>query len=196
MKPEKSALLPNNHDSLPREAKKTTDSTIDRIYKYYHNRKSRVELTPEEDKIRNRIEKAWYLMSARHRTNKSVVDVLTRLFGIEKSVAYDDVRNAQLLFGSPELQIKDAKRAIAETMAMQGADKAWKKGDMDAYAKFVKMYCDINNLNGDEGDGLAEALKKLKPQQVVIVADTGILEKQAEALRDELTQDIEYKDAE
>lgn len=193
MKPEKSALLPNNHDKLPKEAKKTTDSAIDRIYKYYHNNKSRVELTPEEDQIRERLEKAWYLMSARHRAQKQVVDIITKLFNVGKSVAYDDVRNAQLLFGNPDTQIKSAKRSIAETMALQGADKAWRKGDMDAYAKFVKMYCDINNLNGDEGDGFAEALKKLKPQQVVIVADPSLLEKEIKKLQDEMIQDVDHE---
>lgn len=195
MKQENSALVPSNYNSLPREANKTKDTTADRIYKYYHNNKSRIELSEAEIVIRDRWEKAWLLL-CRNRTQKQVVDLIMRLFNVGKSVAYDDVRNAMMLFSNPQNDLKDAKRLIAETMVLNGADKCWKKGDMDGYHKFTKLYIDINKINGDEGNSMAEMLKKLKPQQIIIVADPEELEKQVKAPQDEITLDTDYQNAE
>lgn len=190
MKQEQSALVKSNYAELPREARKTADSTFDRIYKYYHNDKTRIELTEEEQGIRDRWEKAWLLLS-RHRTQKAVVDLLERLFKISKSVAYDDLRKAMMLFSNPQADLKDAKRAIAETMAMNGADKCWKANDMEGYHKFLKLYMEVNKLDIQDDD-LSGLLKKLKPTQVLIVATKEDLEVEAEKLREEITHDTEF----
>src|SRR4051812_20377937 len=113
MSQEDSALVKANYSELPRGANKTNDSTFDRIYKYYHNSKTRIELTEDEKRISQRWEKAWYLL-CRYRTKKQVVDFICREFKIEKSVAYDDVRKACMLISNPQDDTKDAKRAIAE----------------------------------------------------------------------------------
>jgi hypothetical protein len=194
MNQENSALVPANYDDLPRETKKTTDTTFDRIYKYYHNSKTRIELSSEEIKIRERWEKAWLLMS-RHRTKKQVVDLIEKLFHVAKSVAYDDVRKASMLFSDPQADLKEAKRGILEDMILRGADKCWKKGDMDGYHKFAKMYADINKLDIPDND-LFDIIKKLKPTQVLIVSSAADLEANANALQEGLTNDIPYTEAE
>lgn len=190
MSQEQSGLVKSNYSELPREANKTKDSTFDRIYKYYHNDKTRIELSDEESRIRDRWEKAWLLLS-RHRTQKAVVDLIERLFTISKSVAYDDVRKAMMLFGNPQPEVKEAKRAIAETMALQGAEKCWKESNMDGYHRFVKLYMELNKLDVQEDD-ISALLKKLKPTQVLIVASKADLEEEAEKLRQELVQDVEH----
>lgn len=195
MEQEQSALVPSDYNQLPREARKTNDSTFDRVYKYYHNSKTRIELTTEERNLAERWEKAW-LLRCRYRTKKQVVDLLCRLFNIEKSVAYDDVRKASMLFTDPEADTKEAKRAIAESAFLAGANKAWTSGDMELHLKYMKEYTEINGLKDKDADGnLAEVMKKLKPHQIIIVTSQVELEAQANALQAELTRDIDYIEA-
>jgi tRNA uridine 5-carbamoylmethylation protein Kti12 len=195
MKQEHSALVSKNYNSLPREAKKTTDTTFDRIYKYFHNSKTRIQLNDEEMTIMQRWEKAWLLL-CRHRTRKDVVDFIMRLFGVEKSVAYDDVRNAMMLFSDPSDDLKAAKRMIAEDAYLKGAAKAWKNGNLDMHLKYMKEYSEINKLtqDSDQGSELIELVRNMKPTQVVIVATAEQLKAEAEKLQQELTQDIAHED--
>jgi len=192
MEQESSALVRSDYNSLPREMKKTNDSMSDRIYKYYHSEKTRIELTPEEHKIRERWEKAWLLM-CRHRTRKQVAEIVEKLFGVSKSVAYDDIRNAMMLFSDPQDDLKHAKRSIAESMAMQGLDRCWKNGDMDGYWKLLKLYVEMNNLTSEEGNAVGDLLKKLKPQQIVIVANPDELKDMARQIQNELAEDIDFQ---
>ncbi len=182
-------------DNLPREAKKTNDSTFDRIYKYYHNNKSRVELSKEEEQIRERWEKAWFLLS-RHRTQKQVVELVQKLFNVGKSVAYDDLRNAMMLFSNPQNDLKDAKRAIAETMAMNGANKCWKENDMEGYSKFLKLYIELNGLTSADENTVGEMMKKMKPTQIILNFRKEEVEREAEKLHAQLAQDVEFEELE
>jgi hypothetical protein len=195
MSEENSALVKSNYDSLPREAKKTNDTTFDRIYKYYHNDKTRIQLSDEEKAIRERWEKAWLLL-CRHRTRKQVVDILEKVFKIEKSIAYDDVRKAMMLFSDPSNDLKDAKRAIAEDSFLKGADKAWKNGDLEMHLKYMKEYAEINRLNEDVSNQMEELIKNLKPTQIVIVSDVKDLMSDATKLQEDLIQDIEHTEIE
>ncbi len=188
---EESALVPGNYGELPREAKKTNDSTFDRIYKSIHNSKTRIELTSKEEDILVRWEKAWLLL-CRHRTRKQVTELLTKLFNVERSVAYDDVRNACMLFSDPKDDLKDAKRAIAEDALLKGADKAWKTGNLDAHLKYIKEYTEINRLKEDAGADMSELMKNLKPTVINIIATKGDLESMASKLQEELIRDIEH----
>lgn len=175
---EQSALVKPNYNTLPRQANKTNDSTFDRIYKYYHSDKSRIELTDEEKRIRERWEKAWLLL-CRRRTQKQVVELVEKLFSVSQSVAYDDVRNAMHLFSNPQSDLKDAKKAIAETMILDGADKCFKAGDMDGYQKFIQKYIDINGLTVEEDSKMKDLLKNLKATTLVFTTSPETLKKEA-----------------
>ncbi len=195
MEGEVSALV-SHKENMPREAKKTNDSTFDRIYKFYHNEKSRVELSPGENAIAERWEKAWFLL-IRHRTQKSVADMLMKIFSIGKSVAFDDVRNAMILFTDPSTDLKEAKRAIAETAILRGAQRAWKTGDLEMHHKYMKEYADINGLKENSQDGaLANIIKNLKPAQVIIVANQKDLDDEINKLQEEITMDMPHTDVE
>lgn len=188
-------MIVKDKSKLPTEDRRTADTIFDRIYKFYHHNKTRVKLSSEEERIRDRWERAWLLMT-RHRTRKQTVDILVKVCNISQSLAFDDVRHAMMLFGTPEENTKDAKRAIAETMALKGADKSWKDGDMDAYHKFLKIYMNLNHLYDENANGVADLLKKIKPHQVVIVSSEAELVAQANALQKELIKDIPHKEVE
>jgi hypothetical protein len=183
MKPEQSAILPSNDSELPGEANKTNDSIFERIWKYYH--KTRVELTPREEQIRARWEIAWRLLTYNN-IKKDVANKLEKMYGIQKSLAYNDIKHAMRLFGDPSSDTKEAKRAIAETMVLRAAKRCWKNDDMDGYNKFLQKYIDINGLTLMEDDKMKEKLKNLKPTVLVFVTSQEQLKKQA----DELMQDI------
>lgn len=176
-----SAIVKDNHDQLPKEMKRTNDSTFDRVWKYYHHNKTRVELTEEEHAIRARWEKSWLLL-CRHRTQKQVVELIERLFKVSRSVAYDDVRNAMQLFGNPQEDVKEAKRQIAEHWITEGLQRCLKAGDMEGYQKFLKQYIEINGLTIQDDDKLKDAIATLKPTTVIFFSTPEQLKRDAAEL--------------
>lgn len=188
-----SALVASNKHELPRELKKSKDSDFDRIYKFYHNSKTQIKLTPEEDAIRERWEKAWFLL-CKGRTTKHVVDLMVKLFKTGESTAYDDVRRAQMLFSDPKNDIKEAKRRIVEQQLQDGANLAYRKGDLDTHVKYLKEISDINGLKEQSTDSnMVELMKKLRPTQIVIQASKEDLQKIADKMRDDMAQDVEFE---
>jgi hypothetical protein len=191
--PEISALVSRDPEAK-REARKTKDSTMDRIWKYYHDKKRITELDADEERIRERIEKAWFLL-CNHKGTKEATEALEKLFGIKRSVAYDDVRNAMMLFGDPRVDMKDAKRAIAETIIMRAAEKAWDLNDLEMHHKYMKLYSDINMLTAKDDDRMADALRKMRPVAVVFVAERSQLEQQAaDLMKDVPAEDTDYEE--
>jgi hypothetical protein len=193
MEHEDSALLPANYDKLPREAKKTADSTFDRIYKYFFNSKTQIKLTDDEIRISDRWERAW-LFLCRHRTRKQVAELLMRQFTISKALAYDDVKNAMNLFGEPHEGQKNAKRAIAEDAILKGMDKAWKSGDLKMHEKYVQQYIELNGLKSEETANIEDMIRKLIPPAVTLVTDMEKLNEDAKKLQDDIVHDISYED--
>lgn len=191
MENEQSGLLPKNYHKRKREARKTRDSTFERIWKYYHNSKTRIELEEWEDEIRLRWEAAWFML-CRSKNQKEVADFIEQKFLISKSVAYDDVRNAMNLFGDPKQDVRKAKRAIAETIALRMMDKTEESGKWDLHEKYLQKYMDLNGLK-DQGDdtNVADAIKKLKPHQIIIVTSPEELEAKANAIQEEVMREIE-----
>jgi hypothetical protein len=194
MEQEHSALVSSNKAKLPRELKKSKDSDFDRVYKFYHNSKTRIELTAEEESIRERWEKAWFLM-CRGRTIKACADITCRLFNISQATAYDDARKAQMLFGDPRNDLKDAKRRIIEQQLQNGANKAWNKGDLDMHLKYLKEIAEIRGLKEPDADNnLADLMKKLVPTQINILGSMEDLNALAQSMREQITKDISFEE--
>lgn len=180
MKQEGSAIVAIKMNKPTRAANKTNDSTFERIYKYYHD-KSRLELDDDEEVIRKRWETAWHILT-HHRTQKRSVEMLERMYGIKKSIAYDDVRNAMMLFGNPMEGMKDAKKAIAETAITEGLQLAWRRGNLDMHQKYLSKYIEINGLTVQEDDKMKDILSKLVATQITFVVSPEILKQEAEEL--------------
>lgn len=183
MTQEHSVLVPSNYGKRKRESNKTNDSVFDRIYKYYYNSKTRIELDEEEEQIRNRWETAWFLL-VRAQTTKQAADALERMFSIGKSLAYDDVDKATMLFGNPKPAVKAAKRVIAESMILRCLSFAEQKNDLFMMNKLLDKYITINGLKDKGSDAkLEEMVKNRKPTQVILTTDTGALAKKVEDLK-------------
>lgn len=186
MKREHSVLVSKVQKDGPKENRRTNDTTFDRIYKYYHNSKTRIVLDETEEWIRIRWETAWFLL-VRAKSQKDVADELEKMYQVSKSLAYDDVRHAMMLFGDPRQNVTPAKRAIAETIALKGIEYAEKIQDLMMMERFLQKYIDINGLKEIGNDGkLEEMIKKLKAHQINIVSKPTELEAEANRLHEEL----------
>lgn len=191
--PEKEERKPDGKFVIAREANKTKDSSFERIYKFYFS-KTRIELTAEEKKRLDRIEKAWLLL-CRHRTTKQAGDILEKLFNVSRRTAFNDVRSAMDLFGAPQENVKEAKRAIAEHALLMGADKAWKQGQLELHAKYMKEYSEINGLKDNSpDDGLVQIIKNLRPTVVQLNFKMEDVRKEAQAIMQHLAQDVDFEE--
>lgn len=193
MENEHSAII-SKADDLPREMKRTKDKDFDRIYKYYYKADTRIELSKEEEEIRKRWEQAWFIL-CKGRSPKICAEILERTFKISKATAYNDLKRAQMLFGDPRNDLKEAKRRIVEQQLQEGANRAYKLGDLDMYYKFLKEIGEINGLKNETTDqNLADLMKKLVPTTINIITNVDDLKKAAEKLREEIIVDIPYEE--
>jgi len=187
---EQSALTVNKSD-MPREARKTNESTFDRIWNYYHS-KSSILLKDKENEIRERWEKAWYILTE-HRNRKETVELIQRLFHIEKWQAYDDVKNAQLLFGDPGPQFKEAQRAMVETFILKAMKKAFKSGNMDAYEKLIGRYMKNAGLEVDDDSAMENKLKAIRATTFFFTADEELKEKAKNLMSNIPAEDVDFE---
>jgi hypothetical protein len=100
-----------------------------------------------------------------------------------------------MLFGDPRNDLKEAKRRIVEQQLQEGANRAYKLGDLDMYYKFLKEIGEINGLKNETTDqNLADIMKKLVPTTINIITDADQLKTMAEKLREEIILDIPYEE--
>lgn len=174
---------------VPEERSGSTD--FDRIWRFLFIPKSRIELTEHEQRVYERWDFAWRMLRKMY-TRGQVANSLMKRYGGSKRTAYDDVRNAMMLFDNPKDQNKAAKRAIAEEWIVRGIKKAWDNGDLDAYERLVSRYSKLNGL--DEED-VKNPMKDLKPHTILIVSNMEQLQREAEALQREITIDVPHEAA-
>ena len=177
----------------PREARKTNDSTFDRIYKFYFG-KVRVELTPKETVIKDRWDMCFKYLCNMH-TDRKVVQMLQKNFDITMSVAYNDVRNTKLLFGDSKNVDREFKRKVSEEWTLWGMKQAKKEKNLDALDKLVGRYNKINGLEGESDNEYADMVKKLTPTALIFVLDTKQLQVEATGLMQNIPAvDTEFED--
>lgn len=187
----KAALMQVEKPLPPREARRTADTTFDRIYKSYFG-KLRIELTEKETEIRDRWDFGFRMMCQAH-TDRDIVILMMKKFGIAKPTAYDDIKNIQALFGDQKQANKEFKRLKAEHWIQRGIKKAWKNDKLLSYERLIGRYTKINGLELEPGNELADLVKKLKPHSITFVLDPEALKKQAKELMEDVpTLDTDY----
>lgn len=167
-----------------RAARKSSDTTFDRIYKFYFD-KVEQKLSPKEDEIRQRWHDAWRLM-CEFKTRTETVKLLSEEHQISEQVAYSDIKWAKMLFGDPETGDKAAKRAIVNEWIIKGLDKAYAAGDWQGYDKLILRYTRINGLDARDDDPILDMIKNRQPTAIIITSDPKSLEQEA----DELMKDV------
>ena len=172
-----------------RSANRTDDSTIDRIWKFYFETDTSIELTKKEEEIRDRLEYAWKLLGD-VLTDRQVLLKLMKKFDISERQGHTDIHNAKLLFGNPRKGIKEAQKVILSDLLIKSMKKAYKSEDWKGLEKLALRYTRINGLDEKTDNNLADLIRQLVPTKIVISADPEVLKQEAA----ELVKDIDYEE--
>lgn len=177
----------------PREARKTADSTFDRIYKSCFG-KIRVELNEKETRIKARWEMCFELL-CNMQTEREVLKMLQTKFKIGQHMAYNDIKNTKLLFGDRRNTDKEFKRKQSEEWTLWALSEAKKTNNLEAVDKFLGKFNKINGLDIENDIEYADMVKKLTPTALVFTITVDKLKEEADSLMDNIpSQDIEFED--
>ncbi len=168
---------------------RVTNSTFDRIYKYYFGKNS-CKLTPKQDEIRNRWEKA-YAMLCDYKTPRRTAKLISKIFNVDERTAYNDINNAMRLFGDPKIGLKAAKRAIVNEWIVKALERTESEGDWKSFEKLILRYTRINGLDADNENPIADLLAKLRPTKIEFTLDPSVLEKMANDLMEDV-EDVDH----
>jgi hypothetical protein len=134
------------------------ETTFDRIY--YSNLSEEVEalLTPQELKLRERIDDAWHYMVKR-KSPLAAAEWLQTKHKLSRATAYRVVQSALQVFGDVVQTSKDAKRRLLWEYSLKGLTECLKLGDMRAYAAILKNMTTFEGLNLDDNTFDGEAIQ-------------------------------------
>lgn len=183
------SAIVGNKSMLPRSANRSKDKTFDKIWKYYYLTDKKVELTPKQEQIRERWERAW-LMDSSLLSKFRIARLLAKKYGITERQGFKDIKNARLLFSDPTQQNKEAQRAIMSNILEKTIRKAYIAREFKAVDKLILRYSAINGLTVEKDNAMEEFLKKQKPVAIIFGTDPQLLEQQAA----ELVQDVEHEE--
>lgn len=139
------------------------DDTFEKIKAFYID--SEVKLTKKEEELRRRWQLAFTIL-CRHRSRQQTVKILMRLGKISERSAYQDINNANKLFGDVFKTNKETERHILHEMAMENYNEAKKKHDLDNMNKAVAIMVKIKGLETEDPDLPDPA--KLRPHTQVL----------------------------
>lgn len=190
-----SSIAPRNRKST--SLRRKADTTFDRVWKFYFQKKNGIKLKPSEEAQRERWETAWKMLCGYY-TRSQIVTFLARQHKITERLAYQDIDHSMRLFGDPKKGEKLAKMAIVNEWIIKGIKKAWDAEDMAAYERLIGKYSKVNGLDVDNENVVADMLAQQKPTMIVFTTDTETLKKQAANLMEgtDQTDDIDYIDVE
>lgn len=180
--------------NLPRLAKRTDDSTFDRIYKYFFTPKKRVELTPKENEQKERWEHIWHLLCGEMLTDRQAVLMHKEKYNhLDERTCYKDLFNSRKLFGNARNGTKEQKRAMLNEWLTRMIQKADAAGDFKAAEKLILRYSRVNGLDATENP---MDWKDRNPVPVIITADAAVLEQLAKDLMKDVPdiKDVSYED--
>lgn len=135
------------YKSIIRELGKS-DSTKDRIFAYYLDKKS-IQLTKKEEEIRNRWASCFSLLCQYH-SPQQAVNVMVKTYAISEAQAYRDVKNALELFGDVTSSNKEAYRHILFEFAMKIFQLAATKTDLPEMNRALITMVKIRGLDKED----------------------------------------------
>lgn len=180
-------------NSLIVKKKKTTrraimkdDTRLDRFYKHYFTNDV-IVLTEEDQRIMERWEFAWKKIGNIN-TKAQVVRSLMKVYKVDRKTAYRYINSAMMLFGDPQDQLREAKRAISSEWNIKLLKKAIKAEDYKAAEKLLLRFNRLHGLDKDSENGMATIMKNLKPHTIIIQGDPKSLEAEANKLMEDVEE--------
>jgi hypothetical protein len=172
-----------NNSIVLRSADRMNDTTFDRIWKFYFDQKTTVNLKPKEEEIRKRIVNIWGLL-ADILTDRQAVQAHMKWcsdtgYEVKETIAYEDLKYAKMLFGDRNKQSKEAMRAISNEWLINAIHKAVKKNKHISAARLIKEYNELNDLKNHDVKDPAQ----WKPVAITFDADPETLKRQIAEMR-------------
>jgi len=191
-------MVPEKVDNRPRSAKRKSDTSFDRIWKYFYDQKTRISLSAKELELKEKYELAWKMLCSMY-TRKQVAIALVERYDhkITERTAYNYIDASMSLFGDPQNSNKEAQRQIVSEWLIRAIRKAWEDKNFKAYEKLILRYTRLNGLEGSNDADIAKLLKNRKPAVFIFTTDESTLKEQADKLMEDVetpTIDTKYED--
>lgn len=153
-----------------RPAKRIVEgTTLERVRYWYREGEDKIDLTPVEEKQRQRWELAYHIMR-KHRSQEVTAQMLTRLAHISIATARRDVSSANALFGGIIEGNKAMDRVIMSEYAHYALNWARKTRDLKGYNTAVKNLAIIKGLDKDDSN-MPDFTNIESQNNIIIVAD-------------------------
>lgn len=104
---------------------------------------------------------------------KDIAQHIMQMFGVQKSVAYDDIRLIQDLLGSINRSSKDWHLYQFNTRINRAYEIAETKNDHDGMTKSMAVYAKFNKL--DKDDPTEFPWDEIRPQSFEITSDPSVI---------------------
>lgn len=142
------------------------ESTFDKIRAYYLE--DDVKLSAKEEEIRRRWSAAFAAMVNDHESDKTIVAMLVKQFGICENLGYRDLTNAKHLFGDVRKSDKEALRYMVTEWSKELFRLAREKKDFKGMEKALERITKANNLDKEDQD-LPDPSKIQPPVQLLSI---------------------------
>lgn len=126
-------------------------TTLERITAWYEHGPDYVKLTGFEEDKRLRMHRAQYML-IRAQLNAQIVRNLTMSFGISKATAYQDIKDAKLLYQITDGWNKESDRIIFINKILLAQQRCQKDGDNEGFARLLKIEATVKGYDRDEAD--------------------------------------------
>lgn len=133
--------------SLTNNPNRMFNTTAEKLTAYLHGSKH-ISLNPKETELLERAETAFTTW-LKKRNRKKSADVLMQLYNYSKASAYNDLNNAESIFGVPQSGHKEMDRAIAKEMASKTFDVAFNTKDLEQMNKATMNYIKASGADKD-----------------------------------------------
>ena len=124
------------------------------------------EISASDQQIKERWEFAYSLILNEAESDKNVVKMLMKRFGISDQCAYNDVRDCKNLFGDIRKSNKDALRHMVTQWAIDLYRMSKQTKNFKGMEKALERITKVNNLDIDDPD-LPDASKIQPPVQLL-----------------------------
>ena len=168
---------------------------MERLWRYYYQKED-VLLTEKEEEIRKRVNNIWALQGDFLTDTKCVRAHVKwcadQGITITERHGWNDLQHSRMLFGNPQVQNKQAKKAVVSEWLLRALEYAWKEKDLQSFERLVNRYNKVNGL--EESDEIAG--ENRAPIMINFKASPEVLKRQIEEMRKKAentqAEDISY----
>ena len=129
-------------------AKKSKETTLDKIRKYYLQGEDKTKLSPKQDTIRINVLKVWNLMINYHSDEQAIKTMINEV-GCSRAQAYRYLQYSKSIFGDPGKNFKEAERYLIREDLMRLQQQAMRDKDGALVLGVIKQRIKIAQLDKD-----------------------------------------------